>query len=525
MMPRVVRKPVRTSRNEPLEPACGTVLSSAGMASEEITPGLVIAGRYRVERQLGEGGMGAVFLVQHVHTDELLALKVLNPAVVKDEVALERFKREARTPARIGSDYVVRVTDADVSPELGGVPFLVMEYLRGRDLDQMLLVQGPLSREDVVLYLRQAARALDKAHAMGIIHRDLKPENLFLSQREDGTPWVKVLDFGIAKLTEGSGLGTKTGTGQIFGTPMFMSPEQALAEHAKISPQTDVWALGLIAHKLLTGSDIWTAENLTHLLAQIAYVPMPVPSQRGATFGPEYDAWFARCCAREASERYPSAGEAMTALAEALKVSVEGTQPIPPVTESATMDSGAALAKTAMAPGGLKMSAGPLTRSDPLVGATPARRSGLRIAAGLIVLLVAGAGIWLVSAGPATEDGSPAGAESAPEPPTSVEAPIVEPVPAVEPAVVPSSTAPAEVPDAGRDAGRPASTGVAPQQTAKPLGTSPSPTASPSSTAPSSSSPSPSTAPSSSAAPRSSASAAPSGSASAKPRDPLGGRQ
>jgi eukaryotic-like serine/threonine-protein kinase len=113
------------------------------MASETVTAGQIIAGRYRVLRQLGEGGMGSVYLVQHVYTDEELALKVLHSAVVKDAIALERFQREARTPARIASDHVVRVTDADVAPELGGVPFLVMEYLRGHDLDKVLTARGP----------------------------------------------------------------------------------------------------------------------------------------------------------------------------------------------------------------------------------------------------------------------------------------------------------------------------------------------------------------------------------------------
>lgn len=290
----------------------------------KIEPGMIIAGRYRVERRLGEGGMGSVFLVQHLHTDQYLALKVLRSAIVKDAVALERFRREARAPARVQSDHVVQVTDADVAPELGGVPFLVMEWLRGENLEE-LSSRGPLPAAEVVLYLRQTARALDKAHALGIVHRDLKPENLFLSTREDGTPWIKLLDFGIAKLTGGPSelarAGSATSTGQIFGTPLYMSPEQAKGEAAKISPQSDIWALGLIAHKLLAGKEIWTADSLVHLVAQIAYEPLPIPSQHGPNFGPAYDAWFQRCCARNPEERFKTAGEAVTALAEALSVS------------------------------------------------------------------------------------------------------------------------------------------------------------------------------------------------------------
>ncbi len=303
-------------------------MSSENSPAEPVAPGTIIAGRYRVERQLGQGGMGAVVLVQHVHTDERLALKLLHSRVVKDEVTLDRFRREARTPARIDSDHAVRVTDADVAPELGGVPFLVMEWLRGEDLEHLAERRGPLPPSEVVMVLAQAARALDKAHALGIVHRDLKPENLFVSQREDGTPHVKILDFGIAKMTGGDlqEAGRLTATGQIFGTPLYMSPEQAMAESDKICPQTDVWALGLIAHRLLHGKEFWTATTLTHLVAQIAFEPIPAPSARGSTLGPAYDEWFAKCCARDIGSRFTSAAEAISALAAALRVTDSPSQ-------------------------------------------------------------------------------------------------------------------------------------------------------------------------------------------------------
>ena len=160
------------------------------MSTDMIKPGMVIAGRYRIVKQLGEGGVGAVFLVQHVHTDERLALKVLHTQVAMDPSTIERFRTEARAPARIDSDHIVRVTDADVAQEIGGAPFLVMDFLRGRDLGGEVEVRHKLHPKEVVLYLRQTARALDKAHAIGIVHRDLKPENIFLTVREDGTPCI-----------------------------------------------------------------------------------------------------------------------------------------------------------------------------------------------------------------------------------------------------------------------------------------------------------------------------------------------
>ena len=304
--------------------------------------------------------MGSVFLVRHAHTDERLALKVLHSACLSDPTLVERFRREARAPAQIDSDHVVRVTDADVAADLGGAPFLVMEYLRGNDLDRELAARGVLRPVEVVLYLRQAARALDKAHALGIVHRDLKPENLFLTEREDGAPCVKVLDFGIAKITGGAAGalagGSRTRTGAVFGTPLYMAPEQTKGDASKICPQTDMWALGIIAYKLLTGRDLWTGETITGLISQIAFEPMPVPSARGARLGPAFDAWFARCCARESAHRFRSAGDVVTDLAAALRV-VEGPQLLIEVAE--LHRTAAALASNARIPAAAPSAPGP----------------------------------------------------------------------------------------------------------------------------------------------------------------------
>ncbi len=305
------------------------------MSADLIKPGMVVAGRYRIVKQLGEGGVGAVFLVQHIHTDERLALKVLHTQVAMDPTTIERFRTEARAPARIDSDHIVRVTDADVAPELNGAPYLVMEFLRGRDLGAEVDARKKLDPKEVVLYLRQTARALDKAHGIGIVHRDLKPENIFLTVREDGTPCVKLLDFGIAKLTGASAGGvnqSKTKTGAVFGTPLYMAPEQARAQAHLVGPHTDVWALGLIAARLLMGGDYWQAETLSDLIVQIVVDPIPAPSQKGCTLGPAFDAWFVRCCQRDHTQRFHSAGEAIAELARSLNI-VEGPQLVVDVTE------------------------------------------------------------------------------------------------------------------------------------------------------------------------------------------------
>ena len=279
------------------------------------TPSLpaVIASRYVPVRLIAQGGMGAVYEVEHERTGERLALKVLLSGVGASAEALGRFKREARASARIKSDHVVRVIDADVAPELGGAPFLVMELLEGRDLERQAAAERP-TPGTVVDWLRQVAVAIDKAHRLGIVHRDLKPENLFLTSREDGTPIVKVLDFGIVKMTE-DGTGA-TGSGQILGTPKYMAPEQ-VSSTTRITPAADRYALGLVAYRLLTGESYYWGDVLT-ILAQLLHEPLRRPSQRHPDLGIAIDAWFARACHRSPEERFASASEQVEALSGAL---------------------------------------------------------------------------------------------------------------------------------------------------------------------------------------------------------------
>jgi serine/threonine protein kinase len=274
----------------------------------------LVGGRYRPIREIGRGGMGVVYEVEHVHTGERLALKVLVAQSDASGETVERFKREARVSAQIRSEHVVRVTDADVSPELGNTPYVVMELLDGADLEKHAgeIAQPP---ERVVAWLRQVARALDRAHRLGIVHRDLKPANLFLTYREDGSSLVKVLDFGIAKMIFERG--PATASGQMLGTPMYMAPEQAMAG-GELSGATDRYALGLIAYRLLTGQTYWRGDSMMQVVNELLYTPMATPSSQGVTLGAAFDAWFLRACAREAGGRFPSAAEQIEALAESL---------------------------------------------------------------------------------------------------------------------------------------------------------------------------------------------------------------
>jgi len=278
----------------------------------------IIASRYVPIRLIATGGMGAVYEVEHARTGDRLALKLLLSRVGTSPEALERFKREARASARIKSDNVVRVTDADVAPELGDAPFLVMELLEGTDLERLAEKNRPAAA-NVVEWLRQAARAVDKAHRLGIVHRDLKPENLFLSTSEGHAPVVKVLDFGIAKMIE-DGTGA-TGSGQILGTPKYMAPEQASSK-SRVTAAADRCALGLIAYRLLAGESYYRGDMMS-ILGDLLHGELEPPSARGHALGAAFDAWFLKACHRDPEQRFASAGEQIEALAEALGLPVQ----------------------------------------------------------------------------------------------------------------------------------------------------------------------------------------------------------
>jgi eukaryotic-like serine/threonine-protein kinase len=280
----------------------------------------IIASRYRVVRELGRGGMGVVYLVEHVRTGDQLALKLLYGQGARNAQVIERFKREARASARIKSEHIVKVVDADVAPELEGAPFLVMELLNGTDLQKQLETNGRLPPDQALQVLTQAARALDKSHQMGIVHRDLKPENLFIHHREDGSTILKILDFGISKIISGSdGASDMTGagmtsTGAVMGTPLYMSPEQARGRVNEIGPTTDVWAMGLISLQLLTGEIYWRVNTVAELMSHILSEPFYPPLQRWNWLPPGLDAWFAHSCARDPKQRFQSVGQQIQAL-------------------------------------------------------------------------------------------------------------------------------------------------------------------------------------------------------------------
>jgi len=295
----------------------------------QLEPGSIVGKDFRIVRALREGGMGAVYIAEQLSTGKQRALKVMAAQLATDPATRDRFVLEARAGSRIESDHVVEVVTAGID-EATGAPFLVMELLRGEELADAAARMGPMPLGDVAEVLSQMGHALEQAHAQGIVHRDLKPENVFLatSRRRDAAFTAKILDFGIAKLVEDSL--KRTGT-QPLGTPLFMAPEQT-DRKGPIRPATDVWALGLIAFKLLTGRDYWIADgSLAMLLREICVDPMPFASARAeelsqrpleagqfpvAKLPPGFDAWFARCVNRDVDARFAHAGDAVRAFTE-----------------------------------------------------------------------------------------------------------------------------------------------------------------------------------------------------------------
>jgi serine/threonine protein kinase len=278
--------------------------------------GSIVSERYRVERLLGSGGMGAVYLARHVSLGQEVAIKFIHPELVSSEEVRRRFETEAKASARIKSRHAVAVIDHGVSE--AGQPYIVMERLEGQSLEQAMKERGRLPFEEVVVIVMQVARALEQAHAAGIVHRDLKPDNIFLAKDRDGGKQgytVKVLDFGIAKVVQDeavAGVGT-TKTGMVLGTPLYMAPE-ALTASAPVSPASDIWSLGACAFAAACGRVPFEGEAIGDVVLKVCAAPMPVPSKLAPDLPRAFDEWFGKACARDMTQRFAKVGEMADAL-------------------------------------------------------------------------------------------------------------------------------------------------------------------------------------------------------------------
>jgi serine/threonine-protein kinase len=277
------------------------VAQSVKPADAGISVGQVFQGKYRVEAILGQGGMGVVAECTHLALNERVAIKMLRQDVLMDQDAVSRFIREAQAAVKLKSEYVARVSD--VGTFENGVPYMVMEYLEGLDLGELLKQRGVLPVQWAVELMLQTAEALAEAHSLAIVHRDVKPTNLFVTWRPDGSALIKVLDFGISK----SPLGTDmqlTQTQSLLGTPAYMSPEQMRSARL-VDTRTDIWSLGTVFYEILEGRRPFEAESFSEMCVKVAVDP-PAPM---INTPPGLQQVIMRCLAKSPEQRYANMAE------------------------------------------------------------------------------------------------------------------------------------------------------------------------------------------------------------------------
>jgi len=281
-------------------------------------PGEELVGKYRVEQVIGAGAMGVVVLAWHIELEQQVAIKFLYPELAGNENGAERFRREARAAVRIQNEHVARVLDVGT---LDGpsIPFIVMEYLEGRDLARELKERRTLPPLEAVGYVRQACEAVAEAHSLGIVHRDLKPANLFLGQRPNGTRLIKVLDFGISKLVTGPPQRLSiTDTSILLGSPAYMSPEQLECSRS-VDGRADIWSLGVILYELIAGRLPFNGESVPQLIRSVvtgARAPLVGSDALLARLEPIVE----RCLMQERAERFQSVAELSAALDAATRL-------------------------------------------------------------------------------------------------------------------------------------------------------------------------------------------------------------
>jgi serine/threonine-protein kinase len=270
-------------------------------------PGEILLGKYRVEAIIGVGGMGRVVKASHMYLQQPVAIKILLPESASSESTVARFLREAQSTVRLRSEHIARVMDVGTLPD--GAPFMVMEFLEGHDLNQILRHHGPQQPQAVVDLLLQACEGMAEAHAMGIIHRDIKPSNFFITRRPDGSNLLKILDFGISKTP--AELSEITGQQTVIGTPTYMAPEQ-MASARQTDPRSDIWSIGVVMYQLLAGRPPFEAETYPQLVLKVSSAP---PAPLHVALPPGLQDIVFRCLEKDPSRRIQSVGELARMLA------------------------------------------------------------------------------------------------------------------------------------------------------------------------------------------------------------------
>jgi eukaryotic-like serine/threonine-protein kinase len=377
------------------------VVHSGPDSAAGVREGDILAGKYRVERVLGVGGMGVVVAAHHIQLDEKVALKFLLPEALGNPEAVARFAREARAAAKIKSEHVARVSDVGTLPN--GSPYMVMEYLEGGDLSAWIKQRGALPVDQAVEFVLQACVAVADAHALGIVHRDLKPANLFCVRRSDGQLNIKVLDFGISKMNDATGLAAAsvTRTSALMGSPLYMSPEQ-MRSSRDVDALTDIWALGIILFELMTGRPAFLAESVTELAIKVASEPTPAIGSLRADVPPALEAIVARCLEKDRRRRFGNVAELAVALLPfAPKRARASVERISGIIQGAGLPVSAAAmqaSQTAMAPGyGAQVFEGTLPAVGRTTVGSPRRTAavGATIAGGLVLVTLVGSLIFL----------------------------------------------------------------------------------------------------------------------------------
>lgn len=296
--------------------------------------GQTLAGKYLVERLIKRGGMGAVYIGKHILMEKTVAIKVLHPALALDDDVVRRFSREAKAASRISHPHAVSVTDFGESEN--GVVFLVMEYLDGLTLKEIIKSEGPMRVDRVAEIVRQVSGALDAAHEQGVVHRDLKSDNIMVAQTNGGE-WAKVLDFGIAKIQQGDSRDADlTAANLVIGTPQYMSPEQC-SQSVAIDARSDIYSLGIILYEMLSGELPFTGESPTVIMMKQVQDPPPSILDVRRDLSPAIAAVISKSLAKQPSDRFQTAGELSAALAaasaanDAPELAVPTTVPIEPV--------------------------------------------------------------------------------------------------------------------------------------------------------------------------------------------------
>jgi hypothetical protein len=422
--------------NERFCPRDGTALRAQGGAVGDLV-GTIIAERYHVLKKLGEGGMGQVYLAEHVKMGRHSAVKVMNPAMVHDADAIGRFNREASNASRINHPNVAGIYDFGETPE--GLVYLAMEYIEGETLTAIVKATGALPPVRAADIARQAAEGLHVAHGMGIVHRDLKPDNIMVSKDRDGLDCVKVVDFGIAKASNTDQKVTRTG--MVVGTPEYMSPEQLAGD--KLDGRTDLYSLALVTFNMLTGLLPFPGSTAqTSMIMRLTERPKTLADMKpDASWPPELQAVMDKALQREASERYATAREFGRALVAAVE-----TMPVRPSGAAGTVVMEAT-------PAAIDTRANAPSRPDAITavaeakkrratveaaGETPAKsRMPLLVGGALLAAAVVGGVLFMQRSG---KSGAPTGPAATTGAATTAATPPAGSPPAVQQAAVPVSS-------------------------------------------------------------------------------------